>query len=131
MTAYAILALFDIRWEHSFIKICGLLLLIDFIRSIKSWAVNKLNYEFNIKQLIKFEVEHYLRVFNLPFNDENSGCVEDYLLEAAFDKSLDSHMNILAAINYTQIICLMSIDSKWDGYYYKGWLDVVNTNQDN
>jgi len=120
--AYFIVRMFDVQWDYAVFKVWFILFLIDSVKGILSWVFNKINYHVNIKQAVESEIRHYLRVFKSPLNEENSGCIEDYLLEAAFDESLDRKMNILAAMNYTSVVCLMSVDPKWDGYYYKGWL---------
>jgi hypothetical protein len=125
VAAFIIVNIFEVKWEYAFLKVCGLLILLDSTKQIAVCAIDKLNYKLYLKKIIKMEVLHYLNVFSLKLNDDNSGCVEDYLLAAAFDKSLDAKMNVLAAMNYSSVVALMSINPKWDGYYYKGWLDVI------
>jgi hypothetical protein len=34
-------------------------------------------------------------------------------------------MNVLAAINYAHVVGIMSIDRKWDRYYYDAWLKIA------
>jgi hypothetical protein len=126
LAAFVIVKIFDIRWEYAFLKVCGILLLLDFGKQIAACAIDKLNYKLFLQKIIRMEVLHYLNVFNLTLDDDNSGCIEDYLLAASFDKSLDTKMNLLAAMNYSSVVALMSIDSKWDGYYYRAWTDVID-----
>ncbi len=125
IAAYAVINFFDLGMEHAFLKIIFFLCIFDLTKTLLSYVFNKINYRMTMKDTIEGEVRHYLRVFGLPLNDENSGCVEDYLLEAAFDHRLDRNMNVLAAINYAQVVGIMSIDHKWDRYYYDAWLKVT------
>jgi hypothetical protein len=123
---FAIIKFFDIQWEYSYFKVAGIFLAYSLLRCGFVAIFKQINYRLNVKNTVINEVKHYLRVFDMSLNDDNSGCVEDYLLAAAFDKSLGDKINILAAMNYTHVICLMSVDSAWDKYYYKAWLDIMS-----
>lgn len=110
--------------DLAFGVVLSVLVIFGIAQALTGWVVDVLTYRFNMKKLIEVEVRHYLETFKVPLDDDNSGCVEDYLLEAAFDPSLNHEMNILAAMNYTSVICLMSVQPKWDRYYYNAWLAV-------
>jgi hypothetical protein len=125
IAAYAVIKFFDLRMEHAFWKVIFILGIFELTKTLLAYLFNKFNYHMTMKDTIEGEVRHYLRVFGLPFDDENSGCVEDYLIEAAFDHRLDRNMNVLAAINYAQVVGIMSIDPKWDRYYYDAWLKIA------
>ena len=125
VATYVVIEFFDLRWEHAFWKVILIFIVFDLTKSLLAYLLGKINYHITIKDTIEGEVRHYLRVFGLPLDDENSGCVEDYLIEAAFDNRIDRNMNILAAMNYTSVVSIMSIDPKWDRYYYDAWLKIA------
>jgi hypothetical protein len=126
ITAYLIVEIFRIRQDYAFIKILGLLYLMALIiNPIIIWPFDKLNNRLFFGQAVKSEVEHYLRTFNIGLYNENSACYDDYLLEAAFNESLDCKMRILAAMQYTKYVNLISIVPKAERVYYHAWEQVV------
>jgi hypothetical protein len=124
--AYAIVEIFEIKWNYAFIKVYGLLLLYALVKPIVAWPIDKLNDKLFLKPAIVPEIEHYLRVFNMRLNDDNSGAYEDYLLSAAFDESQASKMQVLAAMTYAGVINIMDLNPSMDGIYYKAWCETVS-----
>jgi hypothetical protein len=124
--AILIVAIFGIRQDYAILKVFGLMYLFRLaIRPIAEWPFNKLNIEFFLSKAVTSEIDHYLRVFNTGLTDDNSGCYEDYLLEAAFNESLDCKMRILAAIQYTKFVNLIEIRPKMDRVFLDAWRKVV------
>jgi hypothetical protein len=124
--AYAIVEIFQIKWEYAFVKVYGLLLLYDLVKFIIAWPIDKLNYKLFLKPAIVSEIEHYLRVFNMQLNDDNSGAYEDYLLSAAFDESQGSKMQVLAAMTYGTVVNTITLYPRMDGFYYNAWCEAVS-----
>ena len=124
--AYAIVELFEIKWSYAFIKVYGLLLLYGLLKPIIAWPIDKLNDKLFLKPAIVSEIEHYLRVFNMQLNDDNSSVYEDYLLSAAFDESQGSKMQVLAAMTYAEVVNMITLNPRMDGIYYNAWCETVS-----
>lgn len=125
ISVYIIIDVFNVHWEYAFLKVCGLLVCLEMGKSAAVFIANKINYSLFVKKAVDEEVRHYLHVFNVPLTDDNSGCVEDYLLDASFNKSLEPSMNVLAAINYASVVNMMSFESQFNRYYYNAWLNAI------
>ena len=124
--AYGIVEIFEIKWNYAFIKVYGLLLLYDLLRPMIAWPIDKLNYKLFLKSAIVSEIEHYLRVFNIQLNDDNSCAYEDYLLSAAFDESQGTKMQVLAAMTYAGVINLITLNPRMGGVYYNAWCETIS-----
>lgn len=124
--AYAIVEIFKIKWNYAFIKVYGLLLLYGLVKPMIAWPINKLNDKLFLKPAIVSEIEHYLHVFNMQVNDDNSSAYEDYLLSAAFDESQGSKMQVLAAMTYAGVVNIITLNPRMDGIYYNAWCDTVS-----
>lgn len=126
ITAYFIVEIFGIRQDYAFLKVLGVMYLFGFIiRPIVRWPFGKLNNKLFLSKAVTSEIDHYLRTFNTGLTYSNSGCYEDYLLEAAFNESLDCKMRTLAAMQYANFVTLISLVPIADRIYYNAWLKVV------
>lgn len=101
--AWIIVELFPVTWDYAFIKVYAILLLIGFSNHIFFSLIDFLNYRLTIKQAIASEMRHYLSLFKNNVNWNEVGTYDDFLLEAAFNKSLSADLRVLAAINYGTI----------------------------
>ena len=72
ISVYIIIDIFNIQWEYAFLKVCSFLVCLELAKSIAVYIVNKVNYSLFLKKAVDTEVRHYLKVFNVPFNDNNS-----------------------------------------------------------
>ena len=124
--AYAIVEIFEIKWNYAFIKVYGLLLLYGLVKPIVAWPINKLNDKLFLKPAIISEIEHYLGVFNMQLDDDNSCTYDDYLLSAAFDESQGSKMQVLAAMTYGTVVSAITLYPRMDGVYYDAWCKAVS-----
>ena len=122
--AYAILNIFNITVEYAFLKIYGLLLLYEVaIKPTGMWIVNKINDNLFHRKVIISEVDHYLHVFKIRLGD--AGTYEDYLLNAAFDESLEPKMRVLAAMQYARVVASIEVAPRMDGVFYDAWSEVA------
>jgi len=124
--AYAIVEIFEIKWNYAFIKVYGLLFLYALLRPIIAWPIDRLNYKLFLKPAIVSEIEHYLHVFNMQLNDDNSCAYEDYLLSAAFDESQDTKMRVLAAMTYAAVVNIITLYPRMDGVFYNAWCKTIS-----
>jgi hypothetical protein len=124
--AYAIVEIFEIKWNYAFLKVYGLLLLYGLVKPMIAWPIDKLNDKLFLKPAIVSEIEHYLHVFNMQLNDDNSGAYEDYLLSAAFDESQSSKVKVLAAMTYAGVVNIITLNPRMDGIYYNAWCETVS-----
>lgn len=123
--AYAIVEIFNIKGDYAFLKVYGVMFLFGLFKPILAWPIYKLNDKLFFRKAVISEVEHYLHTFNVRLKDDNSTCYEDYLLEAAFDESLDSKMRVLAAMQYMRVMVLMQMAPRMDGFYYNVWREAA------
>ncbi len=124
--AYAIVEIFQIKWEYAFVKVYGLLFLCELVKPIIAWPIEKLNDKLFLKPAMISEINHYLRVFNVRLNDDNSGAYEDYLLSAALDESQGSKIQVLAAMIYATVVNIITLNPRMDGIYYDAWGEAVS-----
>jgi hypothetical protein len=126
ITAYLIVEVFRIRQDYALIKLLGLIYLMSLIiNPIITWPFDRLNNRLFFGKAVYSEIEHYFCTLNTRLYNENDACYEDYLLEAAFNESLDCKMRILAAMQYAKYVAFISIVPKAERVYYHAWEQVV------
>ena len=128
MMAILIIEIFSIRQDYAVLKVFGLMCLFTLaIRPIVCWPFNKLNIKLFLTKAIFSEIEHYLCVFNTELTADNTGCYDDYLLEAAFNESLDCKMRILASMQYARFVHIIEVNPAMDRVFLTAWHNVLNS----
>jgi len=119
LIALTIVRVFDVKWNYAFIKVYGVLLLYGGLKYVFSSSIDFLNYRLVIKNAIASEIKHYLRVFKTTVNWDEVGTYDDFLLEAAFNKTLSGELRVLAAINYGTIVDTIALSPHFENRCYK------------
>ncbi|MCX5886143.1 MAG: hypothetical protein NT096_09580 [Proteobacteria bacterium] len=123
--AWAIVRIFDVRWDYAFIKVYAILLLYEILKYIFSSSIDFLNYKLTIKSAMSSEIRHYLNLFNNSVNWDEVGTYDDFLLEVAFNETLSTDLRVLAAINYGTIVDAMSLSPHFENRSYKLFYQIV------
>ena len=124
--AWGVVKIFDVSWDYAFIKVFVLIELFGFLRFLVNFYYKKFIYLIIGKKLFTSQMKHYMKLFSKDVNWDDIGCYEDFLLEAAFSKTLPDDMKVLAAMNYASFIDSMNRDPMIDGRAYKIYSDIVD-----
>ena len=119
MLAWAIVRIFHVDWEYSFVKVYAILLLYGVLKYVFTSMIDAVNYRLAVKNAVAAEMKHYLSVFNRNVNWREVGTYDDFLLEAAFNQALSTDLRVLAGIKYGTVVDTMALSPRFENRSYR------------
>ena len=116
--AWTIVRVFHVSWDYAVIKVYAILCLFGILKYILSYLIDLLNYKLVMKDAFQSEIRHYLRLFGGKVDWNGIATYDDFLLSAAFSKTLSPDLRVLAALNYGTIVGLVASSGRYEDRLY-------------